>query len=97
MGFHNYRLDGFWDEMFAGPGQPRSITSTLFQILDNLPGEEIAARQQAAERAFLHLGITFNVYGDSAGTEKIRSSVEDDCICSPLSVSAISIASCGPA
>src|SRR5262249_27674538 len=28
-------------------------------------------RQQSAERALLHMGITFNVYGDSAGTERI--------------------------
>jgi len=28
-------------------------------------------RQRAAEKWLLHLGITFNVYGDNAGTEKI--------------------------
>ena len=31
--------------------------------------EELARR--VAERALLHMGITFNVYGDSAGTERI--------------------------
>jgi uncharacterized circularly permuted ATP-grasp superfamily protein len=30
-------------------------------------------RQQSAKRALLHMGITFNVYGDSAGTERICS------------------------
>ena len=32
---------------------------------------ELLRRQQSAERALLHMGITFNVYGDSAGTERI--------------------------
>lgn len=71
MGFGDYRLDGFWDEMFASPGRPRATTKTLYQILDSLPADEIKTRQQAAERALLHLGITFNVYGDERGQEKI--------------------------
>ena len=32
---------------------------------------ELLRRQQSAERALLHMGITFNVYGDGAGTERI--------------------------
>jgi uncharacterized circularly permuted ATP-grasp superfamily protein len=57
--------------MFAESGIPRDSNQTLFQIVKNLPPEEIYSRQQAAERAFLHLGITFNVYGDEMGMEKI--------------------------
>ena len=32
---------------------------------------ELQRRQQVADRAFLHQGITFTVYGDSRGTERI--------------------------
>jgi uncharacterized circularly permuted ATP-grasp superfamily protein len=32
---------------------------------------ELLNRQQAAERALLQMGITFNVYGERAGTERI--------------------------
>jgi uncharacterized circularly permuted ATP-grasp superfamily protein len=71
MGFGDYRIDGFWDEMFSEPGKARDATQALFQIVENLPPDEIRSRQQAAERAFLHLGITFNVYGDEKGMEKI--------------------------
>jgi uncharacterized circularly permuted ATP-grasp superfamily protein len=71
MGFGNYRMDGFWDEMFTAPNAPRPINRTLFHILNNLSPEEMQTRQQAAERALLHLGITFNVYGDERGMEKI--------------------------
>ena len=31
----------------------------------------LEARQAAADRAFLNLGITFTVYGNDAGTERI--------------------------
>src|SRR5204862_5672101 len=39
--------------------------------IENLPEGELLNRQRAAERALLHMGITFNVYGESAGVEKI--------------------------
>jgi uncharacterized circularly permuted ATP-grasp superfamily protein len=32
---------------------------------------ELQQRQRAAEQTLLHMGITFNVYGDDAGTERI--------------------------
>ena len=37
----------------------------------SLPDGELLARQAAAERLLLQNGITFNVYSDSAATEKI--------------------------
>ena len=36
-----------------------------------LPPEELLQRQQAAERVLYRMGITFAVYGDEQGTEKI--------------------------
>ena len=36
-----------------------------------MPDGELLRRQRSAERALLHMGITFSVYGDSAGTERI--------------------------
>ena len=41
------------------------------QVIDALPAGEIERRQRSAERALLAMGITFNVYGDDAGTERI--------------------------
>jgi uncharacterized circularly permuted ATP-grasp superfamily protein len=66
-----YDLEGFFDEAFHAPGEPRRSAQMLIQRLEMLGAEEIAKRQRAAERALLHLGITFNVYGNGAGTEKI--------------------------
>src|SRR5260370_39745563 len=57
--------------MFDEPAQPRAAARPLVQFMETLPDGELLRRQQSAERALLHMGITFNVYGDSAGTERI--------------------------
>jgi len=69
--FSGYDTEGFFDEMFQPDGNPRPGARLLQQRIDSLPDGELRQRQQSAERALLHMGITFNVYGDSAGTEKI--------------------------
>ena len=71
MKFNGYQSDGFFDEMFGADGQPRAMARPLVNVIESLPPEELLRRQQAAERALLQMGITFNVDGASAGTEKI--------------------------
>jgi uncharacterized circularly permuted ATP-grasp superfamily protein len=71
MTFDGYLVDGFFDEMFDGSGAPREAARSLVDFINALPDGELLRRQQSAERALLHMGITFNVYGDSAGTERI--------------------------
>ena len=71
MKFCAYQTEDFYDEMFAADGSPRSGASLLVQRIHSLPAGELRHRQRSAEQALLHLGITFNVYGDTAGTERI--------------------------
>src|SRR5204863_3856184 len=71
MRFERYDTGDFFDEMFDPGGRPRAVASSLTHFIDGLPAGELLRRQQSAERALLHMGITFNVYGDSAGTERI--------------------------
>ncbi|HVJ93234.1 MAG TPA: circularly permuted type 2 ATP-grasp protein [Labilithrix sp.] len=71
MHFDTYDTAGFFDEMFEAKARPRPETALLANKLDTLSPVELRARQIAAERALLTRGITFNVYGDAAGTEKI--------------------------
>src|ERR1700694_693156 len=71
MRFGDYHTDGCFDEMFDEHSQPRAAARPLIQFMETLPDGELLRRQQSAERALLHMGITFNVYGDSAGTERI--------------------------
>jgi uncharacterized circularly permuted ATP-grasp superfamily protein len=71
MRFTHYHTGGFYDEMFADAASPRVGARALVQFIDTLPEGELLHRQRSAERVLLNLGITFNVYGDSAGTERI--------------------------
>jgi uncharacterized circularly permuted ATP-grasp superfamily protein len=69
--FRNYQFDGAYDEMFEAPGVPRAHYQALFQTLLELPPEELRKSQQAADLSFLHQGITFTVYGNDEGTERV--------------------------
>jgi uncharacterized circularly permuted ATP-grasp superfamily protein len=71
MRFTGYDTGGFFDEMFAVDSRPRAGAALLVQRINSLPTGELQHRQRAAEQALLHMGITFNVYGDDAGTERI--------------------------
>ncbi len=69
--FRNYQFDAAYDEMFEAPGVPRQHYQALFQTLLELPPEEMRKSQQAADLSFLHQGITFTVYGNDEGTERV--------------------------
>ena len=71
MTFDEYDTGGFYDEMFDAEGNPRPGADLVVKRINSLPAEELIRRQRAAERALLHLGITFSVYGDQSGTERI--------------------------
>ena len=60
-----------FDEMLLADGQVRSGYEALQRWLDSTPVEHIVARQQEAELFFRRIGITFNVYGDTRGTERL--------------------------
>ena len=69
--FADYETRGFYDEMFLDEGWPRPAASLLAGRLKMLSDGELQRRQKAADLALLNMGITFNVYGHEAGTEKI--------------------------
>jgi uncharacterized circularly permuted ATP-grasp superfamily protein len=71
MRFESYETAGFYDEMFEPTGRPRAGAAMLVQKIEALSAGEIKHCQQAAELALLNMGITFNVYGHEAGTEKV--------------------------
>src|ERR1041385_754313 len=71
MDFASYQTEGFYDEMFDCQGQPRPHARLLLETIESLSSGQLLRYKHAAERLLLQLGITFNVYGDSAGTERI--------------------------
>jgi len=71
MEFRQYDSEGFFDEMIAEGGGPRTSVVSLCRAIESLAQGELATRQAGAERALMQMGITFNVYGEQAGVEKI--------------------------
>ena len=71
MTFDGYDTGGLYDEMFRPDGTPRPEARLLVERIEALPDGELVRRHQAAERALLNTGITFTVYGDDQGTERI--------------------------
>src|SRR5215831_10603233 len=71
MGFDSYETGGFYDEWMAAPGIPRPEARLLVRMMESLPAGELQRRQEAAERAFRLMGITFAVYGHRDGAEKV--------------------------
>ncbi len=69
--FENYALGPFYDEMFAEPGVPRPHYAKLFEKLAALPVVQFEERRKLADLSFLLQGITFTVYNDGAGTERL--------------------------
>lgn len=69
--FNQYDSGDFYDELFLEDGTPRVEAKPLIERLSSLSIEEIKRRQQAAQNALFKLGVTFNVYSDDQGTERI--------------------------
>ena len=61
----------FFDEVFAGPDQSRRHCEALIRALAELPADELGSLQQRVNRALLHEGITFTVYGDDESIERV--------------------------
>jgi uncharacterized circularly permuted ATP-grasp superfamily protein len=66
-----YELGRFYDEMFAAPAQPRTHYGVLQDYLRGMTAESFAQRRRMADAAFLAQGITFTVYGQAEGLERI--------------------------
>src|ERR1700741_1051707 len=69
--FKQYDISEAYDEMFDGVGAAREHYRAIYERLLELPSAELENRQQAADLSFLHQGITFTVYGNKEGTERI--------------------------
>jgi uncharacterized circularly permuted ATP-grasp superfamily protein len=69
--FASYSLDAAYDEMFTPLGQTREHYRALYNRLLELSASELLQRQRYADATFLNQGITFTVYGEEAGTERI--------------------------
>jgi uncharacterized circularly permuted ATP-grasp superfamily protein len=60
-----------YDEMHAGDSTIRPHYAQFAAWLAGTPAARIAQKREEAERAFHRLGITFAVYGEDSGTERL--------------------------
>jgi uncharacterized circularly permuted ATP-grasp superfamily protein len=69
--FSDYQVGDFFDEMFAGPGVVRPHYNKLFARFKEMEREEFERKRELATSTFLTQGVTFTVYNDDQGTERI--------------------------
>jgi uncharacterized circularly permuted ATP-grasp superfamily protein len=69
--FSGYTAGPFYDEMFASQGCARSHYARLFEKLGVMAPTQFEDRRKHADLSFLLQGITFTVYSDGRGTERL--------------------------
>jgi uncharacterized circularly permuted ATP-grasp superfamily protein len=69
--FQGYQPENFFDEMFAPTGSVRSHYATLLNRYEGMTCSEFQKKRDLADNAFLTQGVTFTVYNDQQGTERI--------------------------
>ena len=69
--FEQYDPEDFYDEYLQADHICRSGVGPLVQKINSLRPGDLRQRQKSIERALMRMGITFTVYGDEQGTEKI--------------------------
>jgi uncharacterized circularly permuted ATP-grasp superfamily protein len=67
----NYAVDGFFDEMFEGTGGVRPHYRALHEQLARMTTDAFDERRREADASFLYQGITFTVYADDDGIERV--------------------------
>jgi len=67
----NNLSDVFFDEMFGRAGEVLGHYRKLADAFAHIAPEDFNAKRHSADLAFLRQGVTFNVYGDSRGMERI--------------------------
>ncbi|MEY2575832.1 MAG: hypothetical protein QOF80_1319, partial [Verrucomicrobiota bacterium] len=69
--FSDYQVGDFFDEMFAEPRVARPHYSKLLARFKEMDREEFERKRALAASTFLTQGVTFTVYNDDQGTERI--------------------------
>lgn len=65
------KTNTFFDEMTLGKDQIRSIYSAYSHWLKDTSSTQLKSKNQEAELLFRRVGITFNVYGETDGAERL--------------------------
>ena len=78
MDFKSYDIHpDFYDEMFLNADNPREHYRQVYETLQEFSAEQMTGIQEQVTRSFYNEGISFTVYGDEEGTERI---IPIDCV-----------------
>ena len=70
--FSNYeKLASTWDEMYNDSAEFRSQYDGFIKYLENTSPEKLSKKEDLAKQLFMSQGVTFTVYNDNEGIEKI--------------------------
>lgn len=68
---NKYKVNGGFDEMLDQKSGVRTHYRKFHRLFSQVKPADFNAKRKAVDTAFLRQGITFNVYGDTQGAEKI--------------------------
>lgn len=68
--FSEYEPEGFFDEVFEGPGKARPHYTRLVRSIEALGHDELARRARLRDASFRTKGITFTLADDEDGLER---------------------------
>ena len=71
MDFSEYNIDDFYDETFHSNNCVRDHYKYIFQRFKNLSKDDFNRRKKALNKGFRDKGITFTVYNNKEGIERI--------------------------
>ena len=69
--FSNYQTNQFYDELIGSSNLPHKGIEMVYDYFNDLSIDELKSRQRNLETAMINMGITFNVYSEEGGTERI--------------------------
>jgi len=65
-----YARNTAYDELLDAKLQPRPAAKPLFQYLESLEADELAARRKAVDATIMAMGITFTLYSDAGNIDR---------------------------
>ncbi len=71
LGFSKYDTKGYYDEMFDEHNNVRPHYALFKERLEQIGKKKLNFLQHSTDRAQLSIGMTFNVYNDNQGIERI--------------------------
>ncbi len=69
--FDGYAKAEFYDEIVDESNKPRKGNSLIIDFIEKTKISELTKLKSMAEASMMNMGITFNVYGENQGTERI--------------------------